>query len=156
MENNMQYYVTYKFHDLKGRRLAIFAIPSYKAGEYDLNKPSYPNMLQIYVITCSKKDTFSKKYAKKMFEEFYAMKQQGWTGAYAHPLELQIDIKDDKPKFTFLKWCEENYFKYIPTVLAIEAPILYRGKEMLDGKFPYFDLIPIEDADTIIIESNEN
>lgn len=153
----MRYYVTYKFYDEKGRRLAIFAIPGYKLVDNGKNEGELEQeILRIYVITCSKKDTFSKKRARHMFAEFYGMKQQGWIGASAHPIELQIDIKDDKPKFTFLKWCEENYAKYIPTVFAIEAPMLYRGDELVDGRFDHFDIVPIEDADKIPQTTSEN
>lgn len=159
MENNMPYYVTYKFHDTKGRRLAIFAVPSYREGLYQgvsLREQMPFNLLKIFIITCSKKDTFSKARARNMFAEFMQFKMQGFTGSYAHPTEIQIDVKDDKPKFTFLRWCEDNYFKYIPTVFALEAPMLYRGDELLDGRFPTFKIMEIRDADSIPQTTTEN
>ena len=72
MENNVPYYVTYRFFDEKGRRLAIFAIPGMKAGLYKIDDKDafYPNILHVYVIACSKKDSFSKARAKEMFSEF--------------------------------------------------------------------------------------
>lgn len=148
MENNMQYYVTYRFYDTKGRRLAIFAVPD--------NILTSATKLRVLVIACSKKDTFSKNRAKQLFEEFITLKGMGFDATIAHPTEIMIDVRDDKPKFTFLKWCEANYFKYIPTIFALEAPLLYRGNELLDGRFPRFDIIPIEDADALPQTTSEN
>lgn len=156
MDNNKQYYVTYKFYDEKERRLAIFAVPSLMAGEYeDVDTPKEWNALLLFVIPCSKKDTFSKAKAKELFEENWSLKTQGFEGIKG-VTELLIPIENNKPKFTFIKWCEDNYYKYIPTVMAIEAPMLYRGDELLNGKFPYFDIVPIEEENFIPQDSSIN
>lgn len=159
MENNTPYYVTYKFHDDKGRRLAIFAVPvarlkeGVSTGEVG---PTADLKLHLYIFTCSKKDSFSKQTARDMYLEYITLKQEGLTGSYGHPMEIVIPVNDDKPKFTFLKWCEETYFKYIPTVFALEAPMLYRGNELLNGKFPTFDILPIGDIEDVPFEQTEN
>lgn len=131
----MPYYVTYKFYDSRKRRLAIFAIPTIKVVDAEslfVGNGPIVDTLHIYVIACSRKDTFSKKKAKALFEEFIDLKRQGFDGGMAHPIELQIDVKDDKPKFTFLRWCEDNYFKYRNLVYGIETNVLIKGEEILD------------------------
>lgn len=132
MENQMPYYVTYKFFDEKKRRLAIFAIPTHEVVDGPIDPDGQPSKVRVYIIPCSKKDTFSKKRAKELFIEFMEFRRLGFDGALAHPIELQIAVKDDKPKFTFLKWCEENYFKYRKVDFALNTPVLSRGEEILD------------------------
>lgn len=94
MENNKDYYCTYQFYDEKGRRLSIF---SRLKGE----------RMEILVFTCSKKDTFSKKKARDLYNEFGGEK----TEYSSKPKFVYIPIENDKPKFTFLKWCRENFYQ---------------------------------------------
>lgn len=157
MENNKPYYVTYKFYDERGRRLSIFALPIYTIGELESEMPKDPNSLVITIIPCSKKDTFSKKVGTEEFEIYKSVIMQGFEGS-SGVTELQIPIVDGKPKTTFLRWCEATYFKYQPTVFAVEAPALWRGDEMTDANFKELKVLPIEveEEGDLLSDVNEN
>lgn len=154
MENNKPYYVTYKFHDERGRRLSIFATPVYLIGEFEVGMPKEPNYLQINIIPCSKKDTFSKKRGTEEFEIFKSVREQGFEGSKG-VIELQTPIIDGKPKTSFLRWCEANYFKYIPTLFAVQAPALWKGEDMIDANFKQLIVLPvIEEEDELAPSDN--
>lgn len=157
MENNMEHYITYKFWDSQGRRLAIFARPVFIFGEFDdTDTPIKAEKLHIYIIPCSKKDVYSKKFAKKMFEEHVGDRYAGLEGINSIA-ELSIPIENDKPKFTFLKWCEDNYFKYQATLIAAQADILWRRDEQHSNtKMRNFEFLPIKDMDEIPDTTSEN
>lgn len=133
MENNQDYYVTYRFFDERGRRLAIFGVPVDKAitfGQQPLGET--PTHIKVTVITCSKKDTFSKRIAKEMFDNTRHLDKFG-NSPEAHPLTLIIPMEENKPKWSFLNWCQNTYYKQYPLVFGVEAIALFRNNEMLDG-----------------------
>lgn len=94
-------YLTHKFYNDKGQRLSIGA---FKYGE---------DKLHMAIVTCSKKDAFEKRFARKAIESatFSANGIGNVDGIEIHPTYLDISIEEGKPKMTFLKWCNQNYNK---------------------------------------------
>jgi hypothetical protein len=90
---------TYKFYDIKGRRLAIF-------GRAPLNVK-----LETFVLTCSKKDFFSKKKARQVYDDYLAGNLD--VEKY-HPVIMRMPVVDDDPGRTFMNFCENSYLKMIP------------------------------------------
>lgn len=123
-----KFYVTYKFYDDHKRRLAIFAVPRQAP---DLGE----DFLEIWVVTCSPKDRFSKWKANKIFE--------GRAEGDSLKGYFQVLIKDkNKPKWTFIKWCEENYYKLVDAIFQMEAKVLVKD---LKGENP----IVMDDIDIV-------
>lgn len=141
MDNGQPYYVTYKFYDERGRRLSIFCIPGYEAVMDGATIPGKATKLFIWVLPCSSKDNFSKAAARNIFEVHLENKD-----AKIGISSLQIDVEDGKPKYSFLRWCEENYFKYKDTIAAVVYSALWRGDEQLN-KSPMVNMefIPVID-----------
>lgn len=110
-----RYYRTYCFYDARTRRVAIFA----KAvGEGDLQ------YLQIYVVTCSAKDRFSKKKANLIYNG--RDKGDSVKGYFT------TDVVDGNPKKSFIRWCEANYYKLVDATFEVEAKVYVkdeRGEE---------------------------
>lgn len=155
MENNRDYYVSYKFYDGAGRRLSIFCIPGYRTMEENDMLPE--TVLYIYILPCSKKDTFSKLRAKMLFLRYRTYKNEGLKCPDVHPIEIQVDVINEKPKWTFLHWCEKNYYKYQRTIMAVEAQMLWRGEERHpNSKMVNTEFIPVLDADAIPHDQSEN
>jgi hypothetical protein len=120
MENSKDYLSTYRFFDDRGRRLSIFARPATD----DAGK----EYLHAYVITCSKKDTFSKSRAKGIFEG-RSKKIENTRGE-----EFRINIIDKKPKWSFINWCKDKYFKLEKATVTTQAMVL-------TGRMPDSDVI---------------
>lgn len=156
MENNKPYYVTYKFYDEKGRRLSIFATPVFVVGKLEKELPTAANYLQVTIIPCSKKDTFSKKTGIGVFEEFKSLQRDAFL-TNENVIELHVPIADGKPKTSFLRWCEANYFKLRPTIYVIETPVLWRGNELIKPKFKEFEVILLyEETQEENLEESKN
>lgn len=102
MENNQtQYqYVTYKFYDEKGRRLAIFGIHN-----------TINDTLDILTFTCSKKDIFTKKTAKELFNDYHSSfnEHNHKFSAMSKPILETVKVSNGKPKITFLDFCKFKY-----------------------------------------------
>jgi hypothetical protein len=87
---------TYKFYDAEGRRLAIFG------------KLLDANSLEIYALTCSKHDQFSKKFAAKAYDSYFSFVE----ATIGRPDVVTIPISaNDLPMDKFIHWCETVYFK---------------------------------------------
>jgi hypothetical protein len=84
---------TFKFYDSKKRRLSIFAEI---AGD----------TIEVIVIPCARKDTFSKKVSKDLYKKITVdlIDFKGVT-------TTNIGIKDNNPKATFFEWCRKNYLQ---------------------------------------------
>jgi hypothetical protein len=144
MNNQLPLLCTFKFYDNRRRRLTIFAKPVLETVEegskikttmgYNpiLDGSLRPTHLHVYIITCSKKDQFDKKYARDLLDEFLEFRENGKDGAIAHPIELLIPIKENKPKFTFIQWCHDNFYKYKQLEFALSTPCLVKGDQMLE------------------------
>ena len=124
-------WITYAFYDEKGRRLSIFAKQKDKE-------------LEITIITCSKKDQFSKKEAKSLYA------QVNWGKTTCKPQRFTIPIKDDKPKWTFINWCRENYYHKEKATFMFDAYVLTKGDEILTGIEPCgsLEFVDLEEGKT--------
>lgn len=96
-----QLLTTYKYYDQKGRRLSIFGELT-EDGKY----------LNMFVLACSTKDFFSKKYARVVYD---AYKTGTITNEITyHPYREVIKVESDEignlqPIFTFFKFCKNTY-----------------------------------------------
>lgn len=96
-------YANFNRYDNKGRRLSLFA-------EEENNK------LKIYVITCSKSDQFCKKdgwWYLELHQRYLAgvIQEDDLEELFVpHPQVFEIDVIDNKPKKTFINWCNENFY----------------------------------------------
>jgi len=97
-----EYYSNFKRYLPDGRRCALFG------RELD-------GKLEIFEIFCSKHDQFSKDLAKSVYNN-YVYSSSGNTIVYLksktyHPKIHNIEIKKgDTAKYTFKKYCEENFY----------------------------------------------
>lgn len=114
-------WTTYKFYDEKGRRLTIVGrVVCDAAIEQEDGTIKFENeQLDIQIVTCSKKDEFSKKAVKA----FVKTLEEGGNGDNLgfKVLNITIPIKDNKPKFTFISWCQDTYYKNIPVIVAYNS-----------------------------------
>lgn len=101
-------YRSYKYYDDKGRRLAIFGYKS-------------DNVMKMMVITCSKKDQFTKSIARSLYTEFQEKKSF---------IDAPIS-SESTPGVTFDTWCRTNFRKkYIMRTgtTPLEAQIIHIKK----------------------------
>ena len=94
---------TYKYYNEKRQRLAIRA--------YNIRE----NKMDILVLTCSRKDDFSKKFARHSFKliEDFPGKEIHVDGQLIHPQEFTLNFEDGKAAKTFFDWCKKRYLKKI-------------------------------------------
>jgi len=102
----MQYYSNYQRYNKKGQRLAIFG-------------REVGDQVEIFVLTCSKKDSFNRKLARNVYESFLALTGDGETinptlkDQNYHPHIYTILKRDSNgPKFYFLMHCKSTYYRY--------------------------------------------
>ncbi len=100
-------YTTYKFKDGKGRRVAIRGTM--------LNT----HQMEITVITCSKKDKFTKKFARNTLNLCENAGTVVYYGNKMHPDRYLLTNVESPtlvkyPKKTFIEWCNKMYKKDIP------------------------------------------
>lgn len=123
---NKDILITYAFYDKQGRRCAIFGLPIAQVGEFDKRTTIVANGLMIYVIPCSKKDTFSKWVAKDLFAgrhiESVAKSMQVFT---------LTGITDEKFKAAFMNWCKANYQKPVYWNELVRTKAVKNGKKTL-------------------------
>lgn len=131
-------YSNMKRYDSEGRRCAIFGIPIATIGEFEPDPLSVlPDQLYIKVFPCSKKDQFSKKVAKQAFFDSYSEESK------YHPITIIIPIKDPKrPKWSFLMWCKENYYKLVEDKFPINGSLL--GVDFVRNKDKTFNALKIK------------
>lgn len=95
---------TYKFYTKKGQRLAVFG---------QVTPEGY---IKIFILTCSKDDQFSKKFALECYNNFIKdgktiyVDKEGNPQEF-HPYQETIKVIDEKPKFTFIKYCKLNLYR---------------------------------------------
>lgn len=78
----MEYAVTFKFYDKKGRRLSAFA------------RYISPVDYELFILTCSLKDRFVKKYAHNIYKQYIAC--DSIEGLNINPLILNIFLKPEE------------------------------------------------------------
>ncbi len=125
MKDYLEPWVTYKFYDEKGRRLSIFA---------EELKELEENEMEITVITCSKHDQFSRAEAKHLYAGY------NWGKPYCNPQTFIVPIKDNKPKWTFINWCRENYYHKEEAIFQFAGYVLAKGDNILPGVEPCSEL----------------
>lgn len=109
---------TYKFYDVNGRRLSVFA------------QELEPGLLDIFVLACSKGDQFNKKFAQERYESYllgeYNYTVKGGKLDRIHPLELQVPVIENKPAYTLLKYCKLNFYKkYVEEIIIQKEKITF-------------------------------
>lgn len=114
-----QYYSSFKKYNEKGQRLSCFGR---EVGD---------NQLEIFILTCSKQDQFNKKVSKKAYQNY--LNGVDNTLIDFHPEIYRIDMKDNKPLWTFLTHLKEKYYtlreKYLEAPQLIQSvKIEKRGK----------------------------
>lgn len=108
--------------------------------------------LLIHVFACSKRDTFSRKRGIELFRDY----QENAETELSHPEIFIVPIKDHKPKWTFLMWCKENFFKLTPYQFMIQVDLLMRGEESLDKVHSIGrEILPMQ-GDDVVGEISEN
>jgi hypothetical protein len=111
--------ISHKFYDEKSRRLSVYGI-------FDDE-----NILNIYVLTCSKNDIFCKKLANKMIEVYFYGEthpeiyqdftdDNGITHQYSYqdkkfipkinPLHIKLDSNNKEFKKHFMQYCYDNFY----------------------------------------------
>jgi len=140
-------WVTYAFYDEKGRRLTIVGrVVADSCEEQQDGTLKFENpQLEIHVVTCSKHDEFSRKKVRTLvtnLQKGFSVKDLGF-----HPVVHLIPIKDDKPKWTFINWCRENYYHREVGIFMFDAYILAKGNEALRGihQCTDFELVDFQD-----------
>jgi len=122
-------YITYKFYNNKGNRLAI------KAEEYN-------GRLLFSVVACSKQDQFSKRVARAAFSD-------NFEGETYHPEKFSIPIKDGKGGKTFIDYCNQNYFRLRTIPMEVEVEVYTKDIAHLGDIYD-----SIEDKHLKIMEAN--
>lgn len=101
----MKEFSNHRLFDRKGRRLAIF-------GKVN------GNMLDMFVLTCSNDDMFSRKLARKVYNEYL----QGSPILTFDPNIYSIPITLlSEPKNSFLKHCNDTYCKAYPVYEVVKC-----------------------------------
>lgn len=97
---------TYNFYDKQGRRLAVFCrFLDYKTAE-------------IFTLTCSKDDQFSKEFARKTY---YLYTTYDKIPIDVHPKIVTIDIEPEERELkTLLRYCKDNYFRCVTITFDID------------------------------------
>lgn len=152
------YIAAFRFYDSKRRRLSIFA----RTVDVSVGNTHFTNgapaelkkMLEITVLTLSDtptvrehyvtrgkkkvlssvellRDTFSKKAGRKKYEEECISepeveKRPGRTEV--------IDIIEDRPRMTFLQWCNDRFYRVVEEEKTIKVARFVRGKNYVNPK----------------------
>lgn len=91
------YYSNFQRYDAKGRRVALFG------------QQQSDGTFKVTVITCSKHDQFSKAFAQNAYQALQPGSKR--YSPVVNPEYFSIPVEDfNKPRWSFLKWCKENYF----------------------------------------------
>lgn len=121
-------YANFNKFDNKCRRLAIFAEP------YNETLTDSISHLFITVITCSKSDQFSKKKAWELFKHHNDLLKGEVANDFKRPVNPyfnMLKIVDNKPKRTFINWCNENYYYKGDYPVIYDRVVLVKGDEQI-------------------------
>lgn len=127
------YLATFKFYDSKNRRLSIFG-------------RLVDDQLEITVLTISKTpemrvkyfkgtkdiqkqeivfDTFSKKAGRKKYE------RECIHGNKCPGKVFKVDIFEDRPRYTFLKWCNEHFYREVKEEVVVTKTRYVKGTKFV-------------------------
>ena len=124
MKNN--YYSNYQGYLKNGNRVASFGIE--KEGK-----------LEMFLLYCSKQDSFSKQTAKNTYKYYL---ENGWDGKFQsfHPVILLLPINEsDSASYTFQNYIRENFYKKrVKTALCLEECLIKGSTKIVTKtkKFP--------------------
>lgn len=104
----LNYVSCYKFYDYKGRRLAAFA--RYK--DY--------TEVEIFILTCSKDDQFSRKFARSEYEQYLSTNT---TDTKAEVFVFPIEPEDQSLNL-LLDFMHLNFYKL--ELMEVEIPVLVK------------------------------
>jgi len=113
-------YANFNRYNDQGERMNIFC------------EPEVDGTLSIIFFPCSKKDQFSKKVAW----EFCKIWKMG--GMVNNATRLSISVMDNKPKKTFLNWCNSVFNK-------LEVTIDWRKHEVTYVKNKFGNIVVLKD-----------
>lgn len=112
----------YKFYNWKGGRIAAFA------------RKTDDTTVEIYTLHCSKKDPFSKKYARTAYEDYITYDLHGRN----HPIIVNVALEDTVHQ-TMMKYLGDSYPKLYTVYCEIEKEVLImrdENDEIIDiGRF---------------------
>lgn len=111
------HYSNLKKYNEKGQRLAIFAKQN-------------DDILNIFVLTCSKKDHFIKDTARRVYENY----ETGIGMEDYHPQIFSVP-HNGKPKYTFLKWCNDNYYRQFNKIIPFRGQLMKGNPIKLGASF---------------------
>lgn len=104
MENNKNYFNTYKFFNRKGQRLSIFATT--KEG---VDSTGITCGLSIYIVTCSKQDKFNKRLVREAFE--FGQHIGSFSDSGINPTIINLPCTTGDSKRVFMQFCNKNFYK---------------------------------------------
>ncbi len=125
------YLTTFKYYDSKKRRLSIFGrVIEGKLEITVLTLSQTPEVRKKYFKGTNQVraqelvfDIFSKKAGRKKYE------RECIHGKKCPGRVLTVDIIDDRPRYTFLKWCSENFYR--PQKVMVESVKFVRGTKFV-------------------------
>ena len=124
MKNN--YYSNYQGYLKNGNRVASFGID--KEGK-----------LEMFLLYCSKHDSFSKQTAKQLYERYLKVGINKLSTEF-HPVILLLPINEsDSASYTFQNYIRENFYKKrIKTALCLEECLIKGSSKIVTKtkKFP--------------------
>lgn len=124
MKNN--YYSNYQGYLKNGNRVASFGIE--KEGK-----------LEMFLLYCSKHDSFSKQTAKQLYERYLKVGINKLSTEF-HPVILLLPINEsDSASYTFQNYIRENFYKKrVKTALCLEECLIKGSTKIVTKtkKFP--------------------
>ncbi len=123
----MENYSTYKFYDGKLRRLSIFA-------------RSNGTQLEVFVLTCSKQDEFSKKLAREVYENYLNTGETTFDKMEYHPDIYILPINDNKPKWSLIMHCREKYWRISKKFQFFERSPMWVIGEDVESELDLMDI----------------
>lgn len=105
-----EYYSTFRYYDHKGRRLAVFC--------------RYLNATEaeIFTLTCSKDDQFSRKYARTVYEAY--LQGEDLKHEFHKPSIELVTIQPERREiWTLLNFCRKRYYINVIAELPMEVLI---------------------------------
>lgn len=116
------FYCSHKHYDFKGRHMTIMG-------------RQVGNEIEVFKLTCSKKDTFSKAIGRSVGEAYFRMSLDAFRALYRgyHPEVYKIPVTGDKPKYSFLKHCNDTYYRSKTAFVPIRGQLVQHREWMSRG-----------------------
>jgi CMP-2-keto-3-deoxyoctulosonic acid synthetase len=122
----MNYYSNMCRYDTRGRRLAIFG----------RQLEDSPDKMEIFILTCSKKDQFSRKVANGIYKLSQNATIVNYQGLKPHPEVFTINIHNvATPKKEFINYVNANYYRIMHEEFHTRGNIINLVVNKNGGKF---------------------